>query len=47
MIVWAFPEELRLLTIPFLEGFDGSFSLEDGLRQLAVVEVDVVQDGVL
>lgn len=47
VIVRAFPEELRLLTIPFLEGFDGCSSLEDGLRQLAVVEVDVAQDGLL
>ena len=47
MIVDPLPEQLRLLTVPALEGPDGRSALEDGLWQLAVVEVDVAQEGPL
>ena len=33
--------------MPVLERVDGRSALEDGLRQLAVVEADIAQDGLL
>ena len=45
MIVYAFSEQLRPLALPVLEGGDGRSALECRLRELAVVEVDVAQEG--
>jgi hypothetical protein len=47
MIVRPFREELRLLVMPVFQGVDGRSALQHGLRELAVVEPDVAQDGLL
>ena len=45
MIVYALSEQLRSLASPVLESGDGRSALECRLRELAVVEVDVAQEG--
>lgn len=47
MIIDALPEQFSLLTLPVLERPDGPLALQGGLRELAVVEVDVAQEGPL
>jgi len=47
MIIWLFPEQLWSFAVPVLERLDGRSALEDGLGQLAVVEADIAQDGLL
>src|SRR6056297_975919 len=47
VIVDPRPEQLGSVTLPVLEGGDGGSPFQDGLRELAVVEVDVAQDGLL
>ena len=47
MIVDPLPEEVGSATLPVLERFDRRSALQGCLRELAVVEVDVAQDGLL
>lgn len=44
MIVRSFLEKFRFVMVPVLEGVDERSALQDGLRELAVVEADVAQD---
>ena len=44
VIVRPVLEELRLLVLPLLEHIDGRSPLQNGLRELAIVEPDVAQD---
>ena len=45
VIIWSLLEQLRPLALPALEGVDGRSAFQDRLRQLAVVEPDVAQNG--
>jgi hypothetical protein len=45
LVVDAPPEQLRPVALPVLEGVDGSSAFQEGLRERAVVEVDVAQEG--
>ena len=45
MIIRSLLEQHRPLALPALEGVDGRSAFQDGLRQLAVVEPDVAQNG--
>ncbi len=47
LIVWPLFEEPWLLAMPVLEGVDRRSALQDGLRELAVVEADIAQDRLL
>ena len=47
VIIRPLPEQLWPLALPVLERVDGRSTLQDGLRELAVVEPDVAQDGLL
>lgn len=47
MIVDLFSEDLWSSAVPFLESGDGGFRLEDGLRGLGIVEMDLAQDCLL
>lgn len=47
VIVRPLPEQVWPLALPVLEGVDGGLAFEDGLQQLAIVEANVAQDGLL
>lgn len=45
MIVDPLSEAVRPLTLPVLESVHGASPIQDGLRELAVEEVDIAHDG--